>query len=146
MPVTTPCAEDEEQCSYDRVAVRRWFDILVWTSSVFEEFASEIAGKQSLVHLFWHSFDLAMSRYSGRPAGGPPKDDPVEAEAYSHEVIAFGFWPGDPNTPAPTYYTYTAPEPAGLTQQALAPPGAGWYPSRNGHLGDVPYHVVRNAA
>ncbi len=145
MPTTTPFALDEEHRSYDRVAVRRWFDALVWTTSVFDEFASEFAGKQSPVHVFWHSFDLAMSRFSGRPAAGPPKSDPVEQEAYSHEVISFGFWPGDPNTPAPTYYTYTAPEPADLTQRTLAPPRAGWYPSGSGHLGAVPYDVVRNA-
>jgi len=146
VPMTTPFGQDEEHRSYDRVAVRRWFDALVWTTSVFDEFATEFAGKQSPVHLFWHSFDLAMGRYSGRRASGPPKDDPVEREAYSHEVIAFGFWPGDPNTPAATYYTYTAPEPDDLTQQALAPAGAAWYPSGGGHLGGLPYDVVRNAA
>jgi hypothetical protein len=146
MPTTTPFAQDEEHRSYDRVAVRRWFEVLVWTTSVFEEFAREFVGKQSPVHLFWHSFDLAMSRFSGRPAAAPPNDDPVEREAYSHEVIAFGFWPGDPNTPAPTYYTYTAPEPADLTRAALAPQGAAWYPSGSGHLGGLPYEVVRNAA
>jgi Family of unknown function (DUF5996) len=146
VPITTPFARDEEHRSYDRVAVRRWFDALVWTTSVFDEFASEFAGKQSPVHLFWHSFDLAMGRYSGRRADGPPKDDPVERKAYSHEVIAFGFWPGDPNTPAATYYTYTAPEPSDLTRQTLAPEGAAWYPSGSGHLGALPYDIVRTAA
>ncbi|MEA2664213.1 MAG: hypothetical protein QOI11_1157, partial [Candidatus Eremiobacteraeota bacterium] len=146
VPMTTPFAQDEEHRSYDRVMVRRWFDALLWTANVFEEFAGEFAGKQSPAHLFWHSFDLALARFSGRRAGGPPKADPVEREAYSHEVIAFGFWPGDPATPAPTFYTYTAPEPAGLTARPLRPDGAGWYPSGAGHLGALPYDAVRGAA
>jgi uncharacterized protein DUF5996 len=144
VPMTTPFAKDTEHRSYDAAMVRRWWDVIRWTADVLDEFASRFAGKQSPVQLFWHSFDLAMARYSGGRAGGPRKDDPVEREAYSHEVIAFGFWPGDPNTPAPTYYTYTAPEPATLTTEPLASGGA-WYPSGSGHLGGLSYDTVRNA-
>ena len=144
VPILTPFARDEEHRHYDRTMVRRWFDAISWTSGVFEEFASDFAGKQSPVHLFWHSFDLAMARYSGRPAGGEPKTDIVGQEAYSHQVIAFGFWPGDPNTPAPTFYTYTAPEPASLATRTL-PDGAAWYPSGAGHLGSFPYETVRGS-
>jgi hypothetical protein len=144
--LTTPFAQDREHHSYDAVMVRRWWDIVRWTSDVFERFAVEFVGKQGPVQLFWHSFDLALGRYSGRRADGPPKSDPVEREAYSHEVIAFGFWAGDANVPAPTYYTYTAPEPASLTTIALQPEGAAWNAAGSGHLGTIPYDVIRGAA
>jgi hypothetical protein len=144
--LTTPFAEDREHASYDAAAVRRWWDVIRWSSDVFERFASEFAGKQGPVQLFWHSFDLALARYSGRLAGAPPPGDPVAREAYSHEVIAFGFWAGDANVPAPTYYTYTAPEPATLTTFALRPEGAAWGPAGNGHMGTVPYERIRTSA
>ncbi|HEX3466456.1 MAG TPA: DUF5996 family protein [Candidatus Elarobacter sp.] len=143
--LTTPFAHDREHRSYDAAAVRRWWNAVRWTSDAFERFASEFAGKQGPVQLFWHSFDLALGRYSGRRAGGPPKTDPVEREAYSHEVIAFGFWAGDANVPAPTYYTYTAPEPETLTSYALRPQGAAWNAAGAGHMGTVPYDAIRGA-
>ena len=80
---------------------------------VFEEFSGWFSGKTSPVHLFWHSLDLAVTRFSGRPA--PPRDaDAVTREAYSHELISFGFWPGDDALGDAAYYSYTSPEPAGL--------------------------------
>jgi len=145
VPMTTPFAHDHDHRAYDRVMVRRWWEIVMWTSEVFDEFAAGFAGKQSVPQLFWHSFDLALARFSGRPAAGPPKPDPVAQDAYSHEVIAFGFWAGDANVPAPTYYTYTAPEPATLTSFALQPSEAGWHPAGAGHLGQLPYDAVREA-
>lgn len=145
MGVDIPFSQDHEHKSYDRVMVRRWWEITLWSADVFDQYASEFIGKESPAHLFWHSFDLAISRYSGRPANTPPKSDAVEQEAYSQEVIAVGFWPGDPNTPAPTYYTYTAPEPPTLTSMPLAPTQAGWAQSGSGHLGALPYEAVRTS-
>jgi Family of unknown function (DUF5996) len=145
VPYATPFTRDREHHAYDATAVRRWWNIILWSTGVFEDFASSFVGKQGPVQLFWHSFDLALGRYSGARAPGPPKDDPVAQEAYSHEVIAFGFWPGDPNTPAPTYYTYTAPEPATLADQPLAPAGAAWGAAGNGHLGTLAYETVRTS-
>jgi hypothetical protein len=142
---STPFADDRANRAYDAAAVRRWWNAIAWSTTVFERFATEFAGKQGPVQLFWHGFDLALGRYSGRRADGPPKTDPVQREAYSHEVIAFGFWPGDANVPAPAYYTYTAPEPAGLTSMTLVPAGASWAPSGNGHMGVLPYEVVRTS-
>jgi len=94
------------------------------------------------VHVFWHSFDLAHARFSGRPA--PVGDvDPVTAEAYSHEVIAFGFWPGDDRrSPYPAFYSYTAPEPDGLRERPLVE-GAEWQDAGGGSLAVLPYDVVR---
>jgi len=98
--------------SYDADAVTRFWQILSSTTRVLAEFASRFNGKASPIQLFWHSFDLAHAWYSGRPAPVAADADPVTAEAYSHEVIAFGFWPGDERrTPYPAFYSYTAPEP-----------------------------------
>jgi hypothetical protein len=146
MGVDIPFSVDRDHESYDRVMVRRWWEINLWSADVFDQYASEFIGKESPAQLFWHSFDLAVARYSGRPANKPPSENPVEQEAYSQEVISVGFWAGDPNTPAPTYYTYTAPEPVSLTSMPLAPVQAAWSASGSGHLGVLPYDAVRTAA
>ncbi|HZV78518.1 MAG TPA: DUF5996 family protein [Candidatus Binatus sp.] len=145
--MTTPFPDDEQHHSYDEDAVRRWWHILVWTRDVCEQHADGFLGKTSPVHLFWHSLDLAMAQYSGRRAPERPGASRVEREAYSHEVIAVGFWAGDVNIPMPAYYTYTSPEPPMLTTIALQPPGEGkWVPSGSGHLGILPYDAVYGAA
>lgn len=147
MGVETRFGDDREHASYDRVMVRRWFEATLWSADVFDEFGSSYAAKQSPAHLFWHSFDLAMARFSGRLAPERIEANVVEREAYSHEVISSGFWAGDERTPAASYYTYTAPEPAALTQQPLQPQGvAQWAPSGTGHLGVLSYDAVREAA
>src|SRR5438046_5353699 len=102
------------------------------TGMVFEEFAGWDCGKPSPVHLFWHSFDLAVTRFSGRRAPALPGADPVTREAYSHEVISFGFWAGDQNVPEPAYYSYTAPEPPGLRDRPLQPETARWAEQNGG--------------
>ncbi len=92
VPMTTPFALDSKHGSWDREAITRLWRILDWSDSVFEEFSGWFNGKISPVHLFWHSFDLAVTRFSGRPAP-PVEADRVTREAYTHEVISFGFWP-----------------------------------------------------
>ena len=145
VPVTMPFDEDREHASYDRAAVERWHEVTAWSADVLRSYASDFAGKTSPVHLFWHSFDLAIARFNGKRAPEkPPGTNLVEREAYSHEVIAVGFWPGDPATPSAAYYTYTAPEPDRLTAEPLAA-GASWVPSGSGHLGVLPYDAVRGA-
>ena len=118
VPTTTPFPADREHASYDRDAVERFWRILEWTDEVFEEFSGWYCGKTSPVHLFWHSFDLALTRFGGRRAPPPAGADPVTREAYSHELVSFGFWAGDQNIREPAYYSYTAPEPAGLRERA----------------------------
>jgi Family of unknown function (DUF5996) len=138
---------DTIHCSYDADAVARFWRILAATEHVLARFASRFNGKASPVQLFWHSFDLAHARYSGRPAPVPSGADPVTAEAYSHEVIAFGFWPGDDRrTPYPAFYSYTAPEPDGLTGAPLQPTAAEWQDTGNGSLAILPYDAVRATA
>lgn len=146
VPTTTPFADDREHASYDREAVTRYLSVLQWSSDVFEEFSGWYCGKTSPVHVFWHSFDLAVSRFSGRRVPTDPDADAVTAEAYSHEVISFGFWAGDPVNPFPAYYSYTAPEPPGLRDQALRPPAAEWLERGNGSLAILRYDDVRSAS
>ncbi len=145
IPITTPFADDHEHASYDRDAVGRFLRILHWNSDVFEEFAGWYSGKTSPVHFFWHSFDLALTRFSGRRAPAMDGVDAVTAEAYSHEVISFGFWAGDDQTPFPAYYSYTAPEPPALRDRPLRPDAAAWIDQRGGSLALLRYDDVRAA-
>ena len=143
VPMTTPFAADHEHASYDTDAVARFLRVLQWSADVLEEFAGWYCGKASPVHVFWHGFDLAISRFSGKRAPAHPASTPVTAEAYSHEVISFGFWAGDKPSAFPAYYSYTAPEPAGLTKQALRPGSAEWVARGNGSLAILRYDDVR---
>ncbi|QBI18858.1 hypothetical protein ER308_04405 [Egibacter rhizosphaerae] len=135
---------DRQHHAYDPEWVARYWQVLQRIQWVFVEFAGRFNGKQAPVQLFWHSFDLAFQRFSGRPAPPRAGADPVTAEAYSHEVISFGFWPGDTHTPYPAFYSYTAPEPRGLTEQPLAPDTAVWQPTGGSAL--LPYDDVRTAS
>jgi len=146
VPMTTPFSQDTEHASYDADAVGRFWRALDWIDGVFAEFAGWFCGKQSPVHLFWHSCDLAVTRFSGREAPPAPGADPVTREAYSHEVISFGFWAGDQEVREPGFYSYTAPEPDDLAGHALQPPAAAWLEHRNGLLAFLPYEAVRTAA
>jgi hypothetical protein len=146
IPITTPFREDRDHTSYDAEAVERFWRILDWSDKVFEEFAGWYCGKTSPVHLFWHSLDLAVTRFGGKRAPPMPDADPVTQEAYSHEVVSFGFWAGDPKVRQPTYYSYTAPEPSGLRERALSPEGATWSELASSSLAVLPYEAVRTAA
>lgn len=135
---------DRDNDSYDAAAVSRFAQVLRSSAVVLEEFAGRFNGKQSPVHLFWHSFDLAHARFSGRRAPIREGAGHVEAEAYSHETIAFGFWAGDDDVPYPAYYSYTAPAPADLTEHPLAVPDAFWNAASGTAI--LPYAAVRTAA
>jgi hypothetical protein len=141
--MTTPFAQDLTHASWDREAIARFGRILDWSDSVFEEFSGWFNGKTSPVHLFWHSLDLAVTRFSGRPAR-QVEADRVTREAYTHEVISFGFWPGDDNIGDAAYYSYTAPEPDGLRDQPLS--AGAWVESGSGSLAILPYQAVRTAS
>jgi len=146
VPATTPFAIDREHASYDPAAVATFLRVLQWSADVLEEFAGWYNGKTSPVHLFWHGFDLACSRFSGARAPMAPGVDSVTAEAYSHETISFGFWTGDRTSPFPAYYSYTAPEPTNLSSRSLRPDGAAWIPRPTGPLAVLSYTEVRSAA
>ena len=123
---TTPFDQDHHHASYDKKHVESFHRILVNTDQVLKRFRSGFLGKCSPVHFFWGSFDLAVTFFSGRAAPLPENVDSITREAYSHEVISFGFWPGDPNFPQAAFYSYTKPAPAGFEKQALRPDAAYW--------------------
>lgn len=117
----TPFAEDTVHCTYDKEYISRFRKVLFFSDAVMKEFSGRFIGKCSPVHLFWHSFDLAVTRFSGREAPEIADANSVNAEAYSHEVISAGFWAGDRNVPEPAYYCYTYPSPPGLDGELLLP-------------------------
>ena len=142
VPMTTPFTQDVEHAAWDRDAIERFGRVLDWSDTVFEEFSGWFNGKTSPVHLFWHSLDLAVTRFSGRP-GAPIDADRVTREAYSQELISFGFWAGDDTFGDAAYYSYTAPEPAGLRDEPL--PVGEWIEYGAGSLAVLPYETVRGA-
>jgi hypothetical protein len=146
LPMTTPFPSDVEHAAYDPGAVERFWRILDWSDSMFEEFSGWFCGKTSPVHLFWHSLDLAVTRFSGPRAQPPSGADAVTEEAYSHQLVSFGFWAGDQNVREPSYYSYAAPEPAGLRDRPLRPDEAFWADQGGGSLARLPYEAVRTAA
>jgi len=124
-----PFDRDEEHRSYDREYANRFWRVLVQSDRVFKEFRSRFCGKCSPVHFFWGSFDLAVTRFSGRqapphPGGVPHLPDAITREAYSQEVSSLGFWPGNANAPTPVFYSYAYPEPAGFAQAKIQPDAA----------------------
>ncbi len=139
-----PFAEDKEPRAYDAIAVSDYWQALCSISDVFETYRSGFVGKQTPVQLYWHSFDIAVTRFSGRahPLEGGTQSD---REAYSHEVISIGFWPGDDTFPEAAFYGYAYPEPAGLNQVPLAPAQAGWAEKNGGALAILKYEDARQA-
>lgn len=137
------CDVDEVHASYDPVYAHRFWLILVQVDKVFKEFRSHFIGKCSPVHFFWGSFDLAVTRFSGRRAPARAGADLITREAYSHEVISCGFWPGDETFKVPAFYSYTLPEPPGLQAATLRPSSAFYNPDTGLFL--LPYDDVRSA-
>jgi len=135
--------DDTIHHTYDPAAANRWWQILTLIVPVFNERRAEFLGKTSPVHFFWGGFDLAVSRFSGRPA--PLREGPAfMREAYSHEVISHGFWPGSGPVLEPAFYAYMVPEPAGLKDAAVQP-SAAYYHRELGEF-ILPYEAVRLAS
>jgi hypothetical protein len=144
-----PFELDDQHRSYDRDAVRRFFGALLQADRVLKEFRARFHGKCSPVHFFWGSFDLAVTRFSGRPApehpgGVPHLPDRVAREAYSHEVSSCGFWPGSEALPEPAFYAYAYPEPAGFSTAPAGPAAAYYHPDLHEFI--LPYDKVREAS
>jgi hypothetical protein len=141
-----PFAEDTDHAAYDPAWVTRYWQVLTQVSLVLEEFAGGFSGKTSPVHHFWHTFDIAVTRFSDRRVDQAESTDSVTREAYSREVISSGFWFGDDNVPEAAFYSYTAPEPEGLPEEPLRPDAAAWIPSGGSHLALYRYRDAREAA
>jgi hypothetical protein len=143
-----PFDQDEEHRAYDREYANRFWRVLVQSDRVFKEFRSRFCGKCSPVHFFWGSFDLAVTRFSGRPApphpgGVPHLPDAITREAYSQEVSSLGFWPGNAAAPTPLFYSYAYPEPPGFVE-AKVQPDAAFYDAKLREF-ILPYDAVRTA-
>ena len=144
-----PFPEDREHAAYDADAATRCWRILVQADRVLKRFRGQFLGKASPVHFFWGSFDLAATRFSGRPAprhpgGAPNCPDSVMVEAYSHECSSCGFWPGGGALTEPGFYAYAYPEPAGYADHPVRPRDARY--DRNMREFILPYEAVRLAA
>jgi len=124
VPDPIPFDEDRVHASYDPEAAQRFWKILLYVQCVFEEFRSRFVGKCSPIHFFWGSFDLAVTRFSGRPAPERPGADRMTREAYSHEVSSVGFWPGSGIITDPAFYSYAAPEPSEFRDWTVRPAAA----------------------
>jgi hypothetical protein len=149
LPEPIRFSQDKLHASYDPDAVRRFFQILVNVDRVFRQFRTGFLGKASPVHFFWGSFDLAVTRFSGRraprhPGGVPYLSDEVACEAYSHEVSSAGFWPGSGAIDYPAFYSYAYPEPAGF-RTAPVRPDATFFSEALGEF-VLPYDAMRTAA
>ncbi len=140
---TEPFEKDDQHASYDEKYVNRYWRVLVQISSIFQIYRGKFIGKCSQVHYFWHHADIALTFFSGRPAPEREGAGPVEREAYSHEVISFGFWAGDENVREPALYAYVYPEPKGLTDEPLSPEGSFWAPE--GGMALLMYNEVRKS-
>ena len=119
-----PFDRDRANGSYDPQYANRFWRILVSSAKVLQRFRAGFTGKCSPVHFFWGSFDLACTRFSGRPA--PARKGVISGPAYSHEVSSAGFWPGGGAVDNPAFYSYTVPQPPGMETQPVRPAGAGW--------------------
>ena len=145
LPVEVPdpirFESDTTHASYDPEYAHRFWQALVRIAQVMQDFRAGFIGKCSPVHFFWGSFDLAVTRFSGRKAPERPGADPITREAYSHEVISHGFWPGGGAVPSAAFYAYAAPEPAGFKDAKVLPAEA--FYSRDLSEFILPYDAVR---
>ncbi len=149
MPGAPPFAEDHTQRPYDAEAARRFWRALIQVARLFGEFRTGFLGKASPIHFFWGSFDLAATRFSGRvaprhPGGLPGLPDTVTCEAYSHEEVSIGFWPGSDAYPQAAFYAYAYPAPADYGEARVEPAAASFDTAMGEFL--LPYDAVRSAA
>jgi hypothetical protein len=149
VPDPIPFIEDRAERPYDGEAVTRYFQALVAVDRVFKRFRTSFLGKNSPVHLFWGSFDLAVTRFSGRaaprhPGGVPALPDAVTREAYSHEVSSAGFWPGGNGVASASFYSYAYPTPEGF-EAARPSPAAAYFDKKLGEF-LLPYDAVRGSS
>jgi hypothetical protein len=143
VPEPVPFTQDVVHRSYDAAAAHTFLEVLLAITPVLESFRADFVGKSSPVHFFWGSFDLAVTRFSGRPAPARPGADVWTREAYSHEVISHGWWPGSGSVNESAFYAYAAPEPEGFKTVAVHP--AAYYNSEF-NIFILPYEAVRTAA
>ncbi|MCG9971093.1 DUF5996 family protein [Christiangramia crocea] len=129
---------------YDALFATTYWHTFLWIDSVFKEFSGRFYGKTCPVHLYWHSMDLAVTRFSGTRAPAMPKEARIpDKEAYSHECISFGFWAGDENIQEPAFYSYTYPSPEDIDMEELEPSNANWIMNNGSPMAILTYSDLR---
>ncbi len=148
IPEAVPFGRDQTPCAYHPDHAQRFWHALLQIDRVFKRFRSGFLGKVSPVHFFWGSFDLAVTRFSGRaaplhPGGVPALPDAITREAYSHELSSAGFWPGGGGVDYPAFYSYAYPEPPGFRAAPVRPDSAFFHEAMGEFI--LPYDAVRTA-
>ena len=143
IPDPIPFDQDQQHASYDPMYANAFWRVLIQVDEVLKEFRGKFIGKSSPVHFFWGSFDMAVTRFSGRRAPERPGADSITREAYSHEVISAGFWPGGGDVNGAAFYAYAAPEPEGFSKSLVKPSEAFYHSGLKEFL--LMYDDVRTA-
>ena len=145
--IETPFGKITEYHHYEEAYTQDFWRVLLWVDGIFKEFSGRFYGKTCPVHLYWHSMDLAVTRFSGNQATAMPEEARIsDKDAYSHECISFGFWAGDEKMPEPAFYSYTYPSPEGLNQEPLMPSLAQWVDSNGSPMAILTYNNLLKAA
>lgn len=144
--IEKPFSDIKEYHHYDWNSIEKFWKIMQWNNSIFQEFSGRFYGKSCPVHIYWHHLDLVVTRFSGKklpPMGASARI--LEKDTYSHEQISFGFWAGDNNVREPMYYSYTYPAPKGIDEETLQPEGAKWQDSNGSPMALLSYETVKNS-
>lgn len=146
MGIDKPFEELEGYSSYNWDDIEKFWQLMQWNNSIFQEFSGRFYGKTCPVQIYWHHMDLAVTRFSGQKLTPLDKSAPIsDRDTYSHEQISFGFWVGDDNVPEPAYYSYTFPSPEGIDGKPLLPEAASWVDSNGSPMAFLRYEDVRLA-
>ncbi len=137
---TIPFEDDKHHNSYNTEYVGRFWQILLWVDGVFNHFAGRAYCKTSPVNIYWHHMDIAVTRFNGDRGPELPEASMADKEAYSHEVISFGFWAGDNQVREPAFYSYTYPSPEAIEKEPLIPDPAKWVDSNGSPMAFLAYH------
>ena len=146
MGIEKPFAELDEYSSFEWDDINKFWQLMQWNNSIFQEFSGRFYGKTCPVQIYWHHMDLAVTRFSGKKLAPMDKSARIsDRDAYSHEQISFGFWVGDENVQEPAYYSYTYPSPDKIEQQRLYPSTAKWVDSNGSPMAFLRYEDVRTS-
>ena len=146
MGIEKPFDQLEEYSNYDWDYIHKFWQLMQWNNSIFQEFSGRFYGKTCPVQIYWHHMDLAVTRFSGKKLEPMDKSARIsDRDTYSHEQISFGFWVGDDNVPEPAYYSYTFPSPPGIDEKALAPAEASWVDANGSPMAFLRYEDVRTS-
>ncbi|WP_439879572.1 DUF5996 family protein [Pontibacter sp. MBLB2868] len=140
---TVPFAQDHTHATYNPEQVHRYWRVLVVVDQIMKEFSGRFYGKTCPVQLYWHHMDLVVTRFSGKSIPLNEEASVIEKDAYSHEVISFGFWPGDDQLRFPAFYSYTYPSPNGIELEKLEPKQAHWVDSNGSPMAILNYEELR---